>query len=70
MSLESYFQYLTRSRSVLLSRNRNAITTQDIKSVFKEYIDIPISEDDIEDFVKELDPNGQGFISYGTLAHE
>jgi hypothetical protein len=38
--------------------------------VFKEYIDIPISEEDIEDFVKELDPNGQGFISYGTLAHE
>lgn len=69
MSSQSCFLYSIRS-SLQLTRNRNAITTQDIKAVFKEYIDIPISEDDIEEFVKEMDPDGQGFISFGTLANE
>ncbi len=43
---------------------------QDIRAVFNEYLDIPIADEEIEDFVRDLDPNGEGFVSYGMLAQE
>ena len=52
------------------SRNRNAITKSDIRNVFNEYLDIPISDEDLEEFVKELDPHGEGSVSYDTLCLE
>lgn len=46
------------------------INAQDIRAVFNEYLDLPISDEDIEEFVKDLDPTNSGSIEYGRLAQE
>jgi Ca2+-binding EF-hand superfamily protein len=47
-------------------KNRNAISTNDIRQVFDQYLDIGISEEDIGEFVREFD-DGDGMVSYANL---
>lgn len=47
-------------------KNRNAISNQDIRQVFDQYLDVYVSEEDIAEFVKEFD-EGDGLISYAKL---
>ena len=48
-------------------KNRNAIGALDIRHVFDQYLDIQISDDDINEFVQELDTSGEGLIGYNDL---
>ena len=48
-------------------KNRNAISSQDIRSVFDQFLDIQISDEDIGEFVKEFDDNNEGLVSYANL---
>ena len=48
-------------------KNRNAISGNDIRQVFDEYLDMHISDEDINEFVKEMDLDSDGLISYTEL---
>lgn len=48
-------------------KNRNAVSGVDIRQVFDQYLDIKISDDDIAEFVQELDSDNDGLISYSDL---
>ncbi len=41
-------------------RERNYITPSEIKQVLSNYLEFPVSEQDINDFMNECDPNGTG----------
>ncbi len=45
-------------------RERNYITTNEIKSVLSNYLEFPVSEQDINDFMSECDPNLTGQVAY------
>ena len=51
-------------------KSKGHITASDIRTVFNEYIDIPISDEDIAEFIKEMDPGAEGGIGWDTLAKE
>ena len=51
-------------------KNRNAISGMDIRQVFDQYLDIQINDDDIAEFVQELDTDEDGLISYADLIKE
>ncbi len=45
-------------------RERNYITTNELKSVLSNYLEFPVSEQDINDFMLETDPNGTGQVAF------
>jgi len=48
-------------------KNRNAVSSADIRQVFDEYLDLHISDEDINEFVAEMDADNDGLISYNEL---
>ena len=45
-------------------RERNYITVNEIKSVLSNYLEFPVSEQDINDFMAECDQNGTSQVAY------
>ena len=45
-------------------RDRNYINVTDIKSVLSNYLEFPVSEQDVADFMAECDPNGSGTVAF------
>ena len=44
-------------------KERNVVSMQEIKTVLQEYISNALTEEDIKDFMKEVDPNNNGHIA-------
>ena len=45
-------------------RERNYITPADLKQVLSNYLEFPVSEQDVSDFMGECDPQGVGQVGY------
>lgn len=45
-------------------RDRNYINSSDLKAVLSNYLEFPVSEQDIHDFMAECDPNGTGTVAF------
>ena len=44
-------------------KERNVVSLQEIKAVLTEYISSSLTDDDVKDFMKEVDPNNNGHIA-------
>jgi Ca2+-binding EF-hand superfamily protein len=49
-------------------RDRKQINQNEIKTVLSSYLEFPVSEKDIEDFMAECDPSGSGQVHLNTFA--
>jgi Ca2+-binding EF-hand superfamily protein len=45
-------------------RDRNYINSSDLKAVLSNYLEFPVSEQDIQDFMNECDVNGTGTVAF------
>ena len=45
-------------------RERNYITPSEVKQVLSNYLEFPVTEQDINDFMMECDPNGTGQVAF------
>jgi Ca2+-binding EF-hand superfamily protein len=45
-------------------RDRNFINASDLKTVLSTYLEFPVSEQDISDFMTECDLNGSGTVQF------
>ena len=45
-------------------RDRNQVNANEVKGVLSNYLEFPVSEQDIADFMKECDSNGQGSVHF------
>ena len=45
-------------------RDRNYINSSDLKAVLSNYLEFPVSELDIQDFMNECDANGTGTVPF------
>ena len=44
-------------------KDRNVVSLQEIKTILTEYISSNLTDDDVKDFMKEVDPNNSGHIA-------
>ena len=44
-------------------KERNVISMAEVKTVLQEYISNTLTDDDVKDFMKEIDPNNNGHIA-------
>ena len=44
-------------------RDRNYINAADLKAVLANYLEFPVSDQDIQDFMGETDPNSSGTVA-------
>ena len=44
-------------------KDRNQVTMQEVKAVLSEYVSANISDEDVKEFMKEIDPNNNGTIA-------
>lgn len=49
-------------------RDRKVINANEIKTVLSSYLEFPVSEQDIQDFMAECDPQGTGAVHINTFA--
>ena len=49
-------------------RDRKAINANEIKTVLSSYLEFPVSEQDIQDFMSECDPQGTGAVHLNQFA--
>lgn len=45
-------------------RDKNYITPNEIKQVLGNYLEFPVSEQDLQDFMEHCDPNSTGSVAY------
>ena len=46
----------------VFDRHSKGIKVQDLKAVFAEYLDHPVTDQDLNDIMEECDPQGTGVI--------
>ena len=53
---------------IIDKRDRNYINMQDLKTALSNYLDFPLHEQDIADFMAECDPNSTGSVNLKDFA--